>query len=48
MKYNPALAYRGTQWLIATFTSAPERGEWIACLSLIGAIVAMFHKMGLL
>jgi hypothetical protein len=48
MKYNPSLAYRGTQWFIATFTSAPERGEYILLLSLIGAIVQMFHTQGLL
>jgi hypothetical protein len=48
MKYNPSLAYRGTQWFIATFTGAPERGEYILLLSLIGAIVQMFHAQGLL
>lgn len=47
MKYSPSLAYRGTQWLIATFTHSPERTELIATLSLLGALAAMFTAHGI-
>ncbi len=47
MKYSPSLAYRATEWLIATFTSAPERPMWIMTLSLIGAICVLFKELGL-